>query len=172
MGSTLGGSPLTCPPHPPHEGNQSPLKGICKNRPKMLNNYEFYRTYRFEYMSRQEFSWRLRFFNQTQFIFYKNTSILIKHGGVNIFKNLEKNVWGCLEGLTREHKYSAKIKRCRKTFHRRISWRKQMKYLKTAPTNCLKFFFCKFSGGVFLPGYIHIHVYINIHITYIIFWGY
>ena len=75
----------------------------------------------FEYTALQEFSWRFLFVNQKVLKFYKNTSMLIKTGGVNIFKNLEKNVWGCLEGLTRENKYSAKIKRCRKQFHRRIS---------------------------------------------------
>ncbi len=80
---------------------------------KILKTHEIYRTYRFEYMSRQEFSWRCRFCNQTQlcFSFYKNTSILIKHGGVNIFNNLENSVWGWLEGLTRENKYTANIKK-------------------------------------------------------------
>ena len=147
MGSTLWGSPHVWPHHPPHEGTPSPLKGVCKNRPNMLKNQDLLRKYRFEYMSRQEMSRRFRFFNQKQFTIYKNTSILIKNGGVNIFKNLEKNVWGCLEGLTRENKYSATIKRCRKTFHRRISWRKQMKYVKTAPQMGLIFFCSKLSGG-------------------------
>ena len=59
----------------------------------MLKNHEIYRKYRFEYMSRQEFSWRFRFVNQKQFKIYKKTLILIKMG-VIFFSRIWKIAFG------------------------------------------------------------------------------